>query len=132
MKPLTIEINNHSKNNRGDELMAIAMIEKLRELHPEARLVGNYNIDPGKRLANGLYVTNEIPGRPGHFPSRKAKNQRPVEPTLQRNHSILQRKHQKPKPNTPNAQQRTTNTFPHMTSLHNPYTRLGCIADLPY
>ncbi|MFW5887133.1 MAG: polysaccharide pyruvyl transferase family protein [Bacteroidota bacterium] len=67
MKPLTIEINNHSKNNRGDELMAIAMIEKLRELQPEARLVGNYNIDTRKRLANGLYVTHEIPGRPGRF-----------------------------------------------------------------
>jgi polysaccharide pyruvyl transferase WcaK-like protein len=65
MKPLTIEIHGTGTHNRGAELMAIAIAERMRATFPDVRLVVPLNFgDHEARSRYGFLSTwEQLPGR---------------------------------------------------------------------
>jgi colanic acid/amylovoran biosynthesis protein len=64
MKPLTIEIHGTGTHNRGAELMAIAIAERMRATFPDVRLVVSSNFgDAFSRAQHQFLTTWEFPGR---------------------------------------------------------------------
>jgi polysaccharide pyruvyl transferase WcaK-like protein len=65
MKPLTIEIHGTGTHNRGAELMAIAIAERMRATFPDVRLVVPLNFgDHEARSQYGFLSTwEQLPGR---------------------------------------------------------------------
>lgn len=63
-KPFTIEIHGTGTSNRGAELMAIAIIERIRNKFPSARLVVPPDFgDFDARIRHGVWCTWEFRGR---------------------------------------------------------------------
>jgi colanic acid/amylovoran biosynthesis protein len=64
MKPLTIEIHGVGAHNRGAELMAIAIAERMRTSFPGVRIVVPPNYGSfEQRARHGFLTTWEFPGR---------------------------------------------------------------------
>jgi len=64
MKPLTLEIHGTSTHNRGAELMAIAVAERMRASFPGVRLVVPTSFgDFESRGRHGFWTTYDFPGR---------------------------------------------------------------------
>lgn len=57
MKPLTIEIHGTGIHNRGAELMAIAISERIRSSFPNARIVVPYSFGRPEDLKNYGFIT---------------------------------------------------------------------------
>ena len=72
-KPLTIEIHGTGTHNRGAELMAIAISDKLRICFSGVRIVVNLRYGTAfDRYAHGFYTTAEFAGRVRGVPEQFA------------------------------------------------------------
>ncbi|MEJ1973804.1 MAG: polysaccharide pyruvyl transferase family protein [Lacunisphaera sp.] len=64
MRPLTLEIYGTGTHNRGAELMAIAVAERMRKTFPEVRMaVSPYFGDFLSRAGHGFLMAGDFPGR---------------------------------------------------------------------
>lgn len=63
MKPLTLEIHGTGTHNRGAELMAIAVAERMRSSFPGARVAVSRSFGPTQaRKRHGFYWTSDFAG----------------------------------------------------------------------